>query len=221
MKSPFVIKICTKCGKLLVANTINFRKNKNGKHGVRADCRECEKEYNKEKNNSRREYLKEYNKQYRKDNPEYFKKWKEQYRKDKKEEIREYNKQYYKQWKENNPEKIFNNAQKRRHKLENQGRGISKDQWYEMMEFFNWNCAYSGIQLDKSNRSIDHIISLNENGLNEPWNCVPMYKNYNTSKHTNDMVAWYKQQEFFDIDRLMKIYEWQEYAFEKWGDING
>lgn len=139
-----------------------------------------------------------------------------EWRENNKEHIKEKNKE----WRENNPEKIFNNAQKRRHKLENQGRGISKDQWYEMMEFFNWKCAYSGIQLDKSNRSIDHIISLNENGLNEPWNCVPMYKNYNTSKHTNDMVAWYKQQPFYSEERLNKIYKWIEYAKNKWENSN-
>lgn len=216
---PFVIKVCSKCGKILVANKTNFRSDKGGKWNLKSRCRQCGKEYDKErrKDEDRKKYLQEYNKQYRESNKEYLKKWKEQYRKEKKEEIKEYNKQYYKQWKEDNPEKIFNNAQKRRHKIENQGRGISKEQWLEMMEFFDWKCAYSGIQLNKDNRSIDHIISLNKNGLNEPWNCVPMYKNYNTSKHINDMIAWYKKQDFFDISRLMKIYEWQEYAFEKWG----
>ena len=177
-----------------------------------------EKNKNKEKKQSKeyyennKEYKKEKSKEYYENNKEYYKEWRE----NNKEHIKEKNKE----WRENNPEKIFNNAQKRRHKLENQGRGISKDQWYEMMEFFNWKCAYSGIQLDKSNRSIDHIISLNENGLNEPWNCVPMYKNYNTSKHTNDMVAWYKQQPFYSEERLNKIYKWIEYAKNKWENSN-
>ena len=44
-----------------------------------------------------------------------------------------------------------------------------------------------------------------------------MTRRLNSSKNDRDMIKWYKQQEFFDIDRLMKIYEWQEYAFEKWG----
>ena len=86
-----------------------------------------------------------------------------------------------------------------------------------MMQFFEWRCAYSGIILDKNNRSIDHIISLSNGGLNEPWNCVPMLRNLNSSKSTNDMMNWYSQQVFFDIDRLLKIYEWIEYAWNKWG----
>ena len=85
-----------------------------------------------------------------------------------------------------------------------------------MMNFFDWKCAYSGKKLTNDNRSIDHIISLNNNGLNEIWNCVPMLKNLNSSKSSSEMISWYKGQEFFNIDRLMKIYEWQEYAFEKW-----
>lgn len=221
MKCPFVIKVCTKCKKILVANNMNFRSSKGGKWNLRADCRQCQKKYEEERKEERREYLKEYNEQYRKNNKEYFKQWKKQYNGEHKEEIKEYNKQYYKQWKENNPEKIFNNAQKRRHKLESQGRGITKEQWLEMMEFFDWHCAYSGTPLNKDNRSVDHIISLHNMGLNEPWNCVPMFINYNTSKHKKDMIIWYKSQPFFDIDRLMKIYEWQEYAFEKWGENNG
>ena len=215
---PFCIKVCTECGKILVANGMNFRKRKGGKYNLRAECKQCEKEYNKDE---RKEYLREYNKQYREDNKEYFKKYKEQWRENHKEELKEYNKEYMKKWKEDNPEKIFNNSQKRRHKLENQGNGITKEQWIEMMDFFDWKCAYSDIQLDKNNRSIDHIIPLNAGGLNEPWNCVPMYMPYNSSKRTNDIDDWYKKQDFFDIDRLQKIYEWQKYAYNKWGGNDG
>ncbi len=86
-----------------------------------------------------------------------------------------------------------------------------------MMEFFNWGCAYSGIQLTKENRSIDHIVALDNNGENEPWNCVPMYLNYNSSKKDNYVLDWYLQQEYFNIERLTKIYEWRIYAYEKWG----
>ena len=32
MKCPFAIKVCTKCKKILVANEINFRKKKDGRH---------------------------------------------------------------------------------------------------------------------------------------------------------------------------------------------
>ena len=147
---------------------------------------------------------------------EYNKEW----RKNNKEKIKEIKKQWY----EKNPEKIFNYHQKRRLKEENQGNGITKNQWVEMMEFFDWKCAYSGKYIGgKENRcirSIDHIVPLNKNGEHEIWNCIPMCRNYNTSKYTSDMLEWYQQQEFYSEERLNKIYEWIEYAKNKWENSN-
>ena len=126
-----------------------------------------------------------------------------------------------KEWYKNNPEKAFNNRNKRRSKEENQGNGINEEQWLEMMKFFNWKCAYSGEKMENNKtsngRTIDHIVALDNGGENEPWNCIPMKKGYNTSKSTKNMLEWYLQQEYFDIDRLTKIYEWRIYAYEKWG----
>lgn len=166
-------------------------------------------------------------KQYYKEHKEEKKWYDKQYRQEHKEEKRQYHKQYreehreeilknQKQWYEDNPDKVFNQHTNRRLLEEKQGNGITKDQWLEMMEFFNWRCAYSGIQLNKNNRSIDHIIPISLGGENEIWNLVPMLKSYNSSKYTSDMIDWYKEQEFFDIDRLLKIYEWIEYAYKKW-----
>ena len=160
------------------------------------------------------EYNKEYYDKYYKNNRDKMLKYSKEYYKNNKENIKEYNKQYRKE----NPEKIFNNRIKRRSKLENQGRGITKEQWEELNIFFNWECAYSNIQLNRENRSIDHILALDNGGLNEPWNCVPMVKSYNSSKNKRiDVLNWYMEQEYFDIDRLDKIVEWQIYAYEKWG----
>ena len=89
-----------------------------------------------------------------------------------------------------------------------------------MMLFFDFKCAYSGEYLGGSvnnDRTIDHIIPLVLGGENEIWNIVPMLKSYNSSKNANDMEEWYKQQEFYSEERLNKIYEWIEYAKDKWG----
>ena len=43
MRCPFCIKKCTKCGNLLVANSINFSKQKKGKYGVNSVCKPCKK----------------------------------------------------------------------------------------------------------------------------------------------------------------------------------
>ena len=84
------------------------------------------------------------------------------------------------------------------------------------MDFFDWKCAYSGEKLTKSNRSLDHIVSLNKNGENEIWNLVPMLKKYNSKKYTNDMLEWYILQPFYSEERLNKIYEWIKIAEEKY-----
>ena len=205
---------------------MNFHKNKSGKYGFSSICKICKNKYAKEYRDNNKECYNNWYKdnkekrskqmsQYYKNNKEKRKEYGEQYYKNNKEEIKEHNKQ----WKKDNPEKVFNSHNKRRLK-EEQGRGITKDQWIEMMEFFEWRCAYSGEYLggNSNNRSIDHIVPLSNGGLNEIWNCVPMLKSYNSSKNTKNMLEWYMKQDFYSEERLNKIYEWQQYAFNKWGN---
>ena len=231
MKSPYCIKICSKCGKLLIANETNFRKRKNGKYGLRAECRKCEQKYKQEwsKREETKEKQKEICKKYYNNHKKQFHEYNSQYYEEHKEVIKENRRQYYednkekckkcnKQWHINNPDKVFNKCQKRRLREESQGNGITKEQWLEMMEFFNWSCAYSGIQLNKNNRSIDHIIPLDKNGENEIWNMCPMYMPYNSSKNIKNMEEWYVLQDFYSEERLNKIYEWIEYAKNKYQD---
>ena len=164
------------------------------------------------------EEIAEYKKQYHQEHQEEILKRRKQYYDEHKKEEQERNKQYYQ-----SPQgqvALFNARNKRRQKEKQQGRGLTSEQWQEMMYFFNWECAYSGTYIGgaiNENRTIDHIIALDNGGLNEPWNCIPMYKPYNSSKWKHDMLEWYQQQPFFSEERLAKIYEWQEYAYNKWG----
>ena len=172
------------------------------------------KEKNKKYRNNNKDYYYEYNKNYRKENKEDIKEYKQKYYEEHKEERKKYNKQ----WRKDNPEKILNQNNKRRTKEENQGNGITKEQWLEMMNFFDWKCAYSGEYIggDSNKRTIDHIIALDNGGEHEIWNLVPMLKSYNSNKHTKDILEWYLEQDYFDIDRLTKIYEWRVYAYWKY-----
>ena len=242
--SYLLFKKCSKCGEIL--HVSRFYKRKTGKYGVISECKICYKDRNKNYNDNHKEKIKEIHKKWNEKNPnfnkEYGKKWREDnkeytknYNKDynikHKEERKEYNKNYYEKHKEeikynnneyrkNNPHVYFNINNKRRQREENQGKGITNEQWKEMMDFFNWTCAYSGKYLggndNKNIRTIDHIVALDNDGEHEIWNLVPMVRSYNISKYTNNMLEWYLQQEYFDIDRLTKIYEWRIYAYWKW-----
>lgn len=187
--------------------------------------------YNEEHKGERRKYCNKY----REENKKYFAEYQKIYSEENKEKITEYRKNYNKKYYGENKEKIlkrckhyyqtpqgqvvaFNACNKRRKREEQQGNGITKDQWLEMMNFFNWECAYSGISVSvKKNRSIDHIVPLVKGGAHEIWNCVPMDRSLNSSKNDKDIKEWYPQQDFYNKDRLNKIYEWRKYAYNKWG----
>ena len=250
MNIPYIFKKCTKCEEWLVANNVNFNKAKKGKYGLRGSCKKCRAEHSKQYYERNKKAIVEYNKQYREINKELIVERNKQYYQENKESIIKRNKQYYeinkeakaecmKLYYEQNKETIaehnkqyrqspqgqvveFNRHNKRRTKEHTQGNGITKEQWLECMEFFDWKCAYSGEYLggkdNQSIRTIDHIIPLNGGGANEIWNLVPMYKPYNSSKHTKDMIMWYKEQPYYSEERLNKIYEWQEYAYDKWNN---
>ena len=240
MNIPYVMRKCTCCGRWLVASTVNFYKLKNGKYGLEARCKDCAKnqnkryrEANREKDLDRKkqwyEANKEQQKQYREANRNKIAEYKKQYREANKEKLTEQRKQRYQDNKEKELERnkqyrqtpqgqvvLFNGHQRRRTKEEQQGTGITKDQWLELMSFFDWKCAYSGETLSKDTRSIDHIVPLNSGGDNMIWNCVPMTRSLNSSKNSKDMLEWYRGQDFYSEARLAKIYEWQEYARKKW-----
>jgi hypothetical protein len=234
MKCPYCIRVCCKCKRILVANTINFPKQKGKKYGISYRCRECEREYRREYGKreevkeKRKEYRREYNqreevKERRKiSNQRYAEEHREErlkYWKEYNEKHKEERKEYYEVYWENNQDRLFNYNQKRRLLEEEQGNGLTDEQWFEMMTFFGWKCAYSDEYIGGKNnekRSIDHIIPITKEGRNEVFNCVPMVKSYNASKSNKDMEDWYRQQEYFSEERLQKIYEWCEFAWNKW-----
>ena len=192
------------------------------------------KEYDKEYREKNKEYFKEKNKEYYKEHREYYKKYKEknkeyfkeynkkynkEYYEDNKEYIKEYYKEYYKEYckTQKGKENYKNNNIKYKNRLKSQGKGITTKQYKEMMNFFDWKCAYSNIPYEKYAIHKDYILPIANGGLNEVWNIVPMYKNYNSSKNdTLDVLNWYKEQEYFSEERLAKIVEWQQYAYDKW-----
>ena len=225
MSRPYYLKfkVCNTCKNIL--HISKFNKNKKCKYGVGTRCKKCYRLYYNENKDriidkskkyyeDNKEEVLEYHKEYYRNNKEIIYKKTRQYAIDNKEKSNEYKRKY----KKNNPDKVFNDSTKRRDKIENQGNGITKEQWLEMMNFFNFRCAYSDEYIggNSDKRTIDHIVALDNGGEHEIWNLAPMYQPYNSSKRNNNMLEWYLQQEFFSIDRLTKIYEWRIYAYWKW-----
>ena len=161
MNIPYVMKKCSKCGRWLVASTDNFYKNKTGKYGLRSKCKKCMINQQKQYNQYNKKAL-ERQKQYYKDNKEKRIEYQKQYYEANKEKVLEQQKQYKKspQGRAVN----FNSNNKRRHKKETQGTGVTGEQWLEMMQYFDFRCAYTGERLTDKTRTVDHIVHIDDGG---------------------------------------------------------
>ena len=98
---------------------------------------------------------------------------------------------------------------------------FTPEQIKECVDFFNGVCAYSNnvFSEEKINcLSLDHIIPISNGGSNYIWNIVPTTFSINASKGTKEMLSWYQEQDFYSEERLQRIIEWQEYAYNKWGN---
>lgn len=203
-------KKCVKCNEWLIADK-HFNKQSKGKFGYRSKCRYCCNKYDLQWRKDNKEHIKEYYENTKEHKKKYF------------EENKEHILEWRRQWRDSESGQVsrLNRHNKRRELMENQGSGITIEQWLDMMNFFDWKCAYSDVYVNsKKNRSVDHIIPLNRGGLHEIWNCVPMYRNHNSSKNNSIPMEWYKNQKYYSETRLNKIIEWQKYSFEKYSSKN-
>jgi 5-methylcytosine-specific restriction endonuclease McrA len=119
----------------------------------------------------------------------------------------------YKEWAHNNPEKIkeyrLNREQNKTHK-------ISTKEWTGCKDYFNNECAYCGLPIDKHYNRFAGEIKLtdfhrehvNHEGANDLSNCVPSCKSCNSSKGTYILEEWYIKQKFYSEEKLNKIYKW-------------
>lgn len=226
MNTPYIFKKCSKCGRFKVASTVNFYKQKAGKYGLRGECKECKNKYREEYYQDNKNKSSEYNKQYYQDNKYELLEYSNQYYQEHRDEKSKYRKQYYQcnknklseyqkmYRKTSTGQAVLINASARRRT--GQGDKVTAEQLEDMMRFFNNRCAYTGKLLTKENKSRDHIVPLNKDGMNVIWNIVPCDKKYNSRKNSKDILKWYKEQPFFSEERLQKIYEWQEYTQAKY-----
>jgi hypothetical protein len=58
--------------------------------------------------------------------------------------------------------------------------------------------------------SLDHIVPRFRSGSSNRNNLVPACRSCNANKGSQDMEDWYKQQDFFDDLKLVKLVEWSQ-----------
>lgn len=185
------------------------------------------------RNKYKKEYSKKYSLKYREINREILRLKQREYRKCNKELEKERHKRWYKnnlekhreyakQYRINNREEYIEKHRVRSHirrtlKLGNGGK-YTIDQRKEMLEYFNYRCAYTG-ECIKDNLHIDHIVPVSKGGTSYIWNLVPSTPFANMSKSNKDMEVWFKEQDYFSQERLDKIYEYIDEMSEKYREL--
>lgn len=198
------MKQCTKCNELKAADTDNFYKNKRTKDGLTVWCKDCLKEYQRQHNEQNKEYYSEYKKEWHLMNKEKNNKRDINWHKNNKERSKE----LYKNWIKNNPDKVREYSYKHMNKIHD----ITEIEWKNCKVYFNYCCAYCGMTEEEArqeyNKGLHKEHAINE-GENDLSNCIPSCTGCNSTKHTNDYMAWFTiDNPIFDKDKLEKINQW-------------
>ena len=232
----------TKDGHLGICKVCTKEYNKKYYEEHKNECKEKRKQYyskhREEELLKRKEYQKKYKEQIATRKRRYYEKNKDKisasgvlYREAHQDECSERSRRYYrehheaclenkKQYYIENKDTIIVKNQIRRARINSAIGEFTEEQVQECIQFFGNVCAYSGENFSEEKircLSLDHIIPLAKNGTNFIWNIIPTTFSHNASKGTKDMLEWYQKQDFYLEERLQKILEWQEYAYNKWG----
>jgi hypothetical protein len=112
---------------------------------------------------------------------------------------------FYDEYYQNNPDKYKEyNKNHRQH-------DITKEEWRNELEVFNYKCAYCGISEQEAKKKYGqklHKDHVDHEGYNDLRNAVPGCKICNSHKWEYDFEEWYRQQEFFSEEKLEFINWW-------------
>ncbi|WP_144509854.1 HNH endonuclease [Bacillus sp. FJAT-22090] len=120
----------------------------------------------------------------------------------------------HKIWQSKNKDKMSAYGRKRN---QNKTHEISKEEWKNCKDYFNYKCAYCELSVDKHYRlwygemkQFDlHREHVDHTGSNKLDNCVPSCHFCNSSKREYSLEEWYnKDNPNFSQERLDKIIKW-------------
>lgn len=226
---------CTRCKGWFPATSDYFHKNNAIKDGFCINCKDCERERKKGKQN----YNAEYQRKYHELNREKINTQARDRRNANIEKERAKKKEYYLKNKEtilakhrekwhNDPEyRQKQNEWKSKHRKTEKGRQISKnakhrrkarqrgldhsltfEQWEKIKSQFDFKCAYCGCEGELTR---DHFVPLINGGEFSINNIIPACKHCNDSKYAKDFFEWYPQYEFYSPFREKRIIQFLGY----------
>lgn len=80
---------------------------------------------------------------------------------------------------------------------------FTKEEWQEVISFFDNKCAYCG---EAKPLTQDHIVPVAKGGGYTKTNIVPCCGSCNSRKQDRNFVVWFRGMPFFSEERLKKIY---------------
>lgn len=206
---------CSRCKEWFPSTKDYFQKNKAVSDGFSSNCKSCDSERKRGKQN----YNAEYQRQYHEQNKEKLNAKSRDRRKSNPEKEKEKSKNYYLKNKEiviakhrekwhNDPEyRQKQNEWKNQYRKTDKGRQISKnakhrrkarergleysltfEQWENIKSYFNFKCAYCGCEEELTR---DHFIPLVNGGEFSINNIIPACMHCNDSKGSKDFFEWY------------------------------
>ena len=205
-------KRCSHCKE--IKPITEFTRDRRNKDGLNRMCRSCKKIYNDAQREKNKDYMKNYYAQHKNSrNPkneepishaEYMREWRKRHP-----EIRKREREYARDYRKLHPEKNASYSAKYRATLAESSEKITASDFKSCLEFFNYECAYSGVPLGEKYHT-DHVIPVSKNGTNSIHNIVPCLPTINLLKATQDLDPWYPTQSFYSESRHNRIKEWMK-----------
>lgn len=200
-------KVCSECGKELSID--NFNKRKDTKNGLRANCRECQSQYNKQWTLDNKEHKAEYHEKWYKDNKAAVTKKNKQWRQGpawrrNKAVAAESNKKYRQEHLEER--RVCTHRRKARQRL--LPSTLTIQQWESIKEHFNNLCAYCG---ENKKLTIEHFVPVSKMGELTVNNVLPVCSPCNNSKGARNFLEWYPEYRRYSQKREKAIIEYLNY----------
>ncbi|MCE5220163.1 MAG: HNH endonuclease [Clostridium sp.] len=218
-------KMCKTCKSWFEMNNNNFVVQPSKRDGFSDKCIVCNNKYKKEYYAKTREHqiaLASERQKNNKDKKAIYNKnhYKHEYVRIKhKEQLKQQKESgYHAEYLRKHPEKIKQYAKNHRH------HDITNKEWIACKDYFKnedgeWCCIYCGLtekehkQKYKEQLHKDHV---DNEGYNDIRNCVPACKNCNSNKWAFPMEEWYKKQDFYNEDNIIKINKWCDGDYKKY-----